>query len=88
MSRIPFQAEVVELGRHAILRGWWGNPWGFESPLRHLEYRVSFNSGGVKPEVLQVRFRDLNVSSVEEPVHRGAYSSRPGVPLGEMRRRR
>jgi hypothetical protein len=25
----------VELGRHAILRGWWGNPWGFESPLRH-----------------------------------------------------
>ncbi len=22
-------------GRHAILRGWWGNPWGFESPLRH-----------------------------------------------------
>jgi hypothetical protein len=26
---------VVEFGRHAILRGWWGNPWGFESPLRH-----------------------------------------------------
>ena len=25
-----------------------------------------------KPEVLQVRFRDLDVVSVEEPVHRGA----------------
>jgi len=22
-------------GRHAILRGWWGNPWGFKSPLPH-----------------------------------------------------
>jgi len=20
---------------NAILRGWWGNPWGFKSPLRH-----------------------------------------------------
>ena len=35
MTRILSHAEVVELGRHAILRGWWGNPWGFESPLRH-----------------------------------------------------
>ena len=24
-----------EIGRHAILRGWWGNPWEFESPRRH-----------------------------------------------------
>ena len=28
-------AEVVELGRHARLRGVWGNPCGFESRLRH-----------------------------------------------------
>jgi len=20
---------------HHVLRGWWGDPWGFESPLRH-----------------------------------------------------
>ena len=20
---------------HSPRRGWWGNPWGFESPLRH-----------------------------------------------------
>jgi len=20
---------------HYVLRGWWGNPWVFESPLRH-----------------------------------------------------
>jgi hypothetical protein len=31
----------VELGRHAILRGWWGNPWGFESPLRHYDFKIS-----------------------------------------------
>ena len=24
------------IGRHVRLRGVWGNPWGFESPLRHL----------------------------------------------------
>jgi hypothetical protein len=34
----------VELGRHAILRGWWGNPWGFESPLRHLKKLFPVNS--------------------------------------------
>src|SRR2546428_1179928 len=28
-------------GRRARLRGVWGNPWGFESPLRH-----SFSWGG------------------------------------------
>jgi hypothetical protein len=26
---------VVELGRHAILRGWWGDSCGFKSRLRH-----------------------------------------------------
>ncbi len=31
-------AEVVEFGRHAILRGWWVNcPCGFKSRLRHHE---------------------------------------------------
>jgi hypothetical protein len=39
--RVPSHAEVVELGRHAILRGWWGNPWGFESPLRHYSAEIS-----------------------------------------------
>ena len=29
------RAEVVEPGRHARLRGVWGNPCGFESRLRH-----------------------------------------------------
>ncbi len=28
-------AEVVEPGRHARLRGVWGNPCGFKSRLRH-----------------------------------------------------
>ncbi len=31
-------AEVVEFGRHVRLRGVWGDPWGFESPLRHQTY--------------------------------------------------
>ena len=31
----PSQCRSGGTGRHAILRGWWGNPWGFESPLRH-----------------------------------------------------
>jgi hypothetical protein len=35
---------VVEFGRHAILRGWWGNPWGFESPLRHYKGNTPENS--------------------------------------------
>ena len=34
-SIMSFAAEVVELGRHAILRGWWGDPCRFESGLRH-----------------------------------------------------
>ncbi len=34
-SIIADTAEVVELGRHAILRGWWGDPCRFESGLRH-----------------------------------------------------
>ncbi len=25
-------------GRHAVLRGQWRDPWGFESPLRHHTY--------------------------------------------------
>ena len=33
-------AEVVEPGRHARLRGVWGNPSGFESRLRHQFYNT------------------------------------------------
>gem|GEM_PF-2408001 len=31
-------AEVVEPGRHARLRGVWGNPCGFKSRLRHHKF--------------------------------------------------
>ena len=30
-----FRAQVVEPGRHAILRGWWGDPCRFKSGLGH-----------------------------------------------------
>ena len=32
---LSMYAEVVEPGRHARLRGVWGNPCGFKSRLRH-----------------------------------------------------
>lgn len=31
------------IGRHVRLRGVWGNPWGFESPLRHSPHFESKN---------------------------------------------
>jgi len=31
-------AEVVESGRHAVLRGQWGNPCRFKSGLRHQRF--------------------------------------------------
>src|SRR6267142_2197130 len=34
----------------------------------------------VEPEVLQMRLCDLDVSSVQEPVHRGAFSPRRTLP--------
>ena len=46
VSFAPIDHEVIPLpvlgwwnGRHACLRGMWGNPWGFESPPEH-HFRV------------------------------------------------
>ena len=47
----PLQCRSGGTGRHAILRGWWGNPWGFESPLRH-----QMLNGGSQEQILENRF--------------------------------
>ena len=46
-SIIADTAEVVELGRHAILRGWWGDPCRFESGLRHQQIVPLVATGGI-----------------------------------------
>jgi hypothetical protein len=48
----PIKCRSGGTGRHAILRGWWGNPWGFESPLRHQpppRFRTTPSATSYKP---------------------------------------
>jgi hypothetical protein len=42
------------IGRHVRLRGVWGNPWGFESPLRHYPTFGSKNLVSLCPAILAV----------------------------------
>ena len=52
----PFARPVVSrsggTGRRARLRGVWGNPWGFESPLRH---QWTWGTLGGSPKPLHAR---------------------------------
>jgi hypothetical protein len=59
---------------------------GLVGPDRRLRLgrKDAVDRAWVKPEVLQPRFRELDLASGEEPVHRGAYS--PGLVPPWVRR--
>ena len=44
------------IGRHAVLRGQWGNPWEFESPPRH-QFSIRRRSQVVKAGVCKTPIR-------------------------------
>ena len=59
---LSMYAEVVEPGRHARLRGVWGNPCGFKSRLRHHSFLLKSSSERFESVKNTVNKREQNIS--------------------------